>query len=542
MAIGGAIIGLIANLAPWRKGVRDADRVVKEGLNERSLEPFNRGVDRATGRMGAMGKGLGSAFTGLGTIIGGLGIYAALDKTRDLLEKSMSAFDNYEDAIVKVRFAADTLPPALARAFDVAKTQKLAADLRKALGINETNSLGVYADFLTRGFNPAQANRMLVLAANAAVASGQPIETTADTIAKAFNGTLRPLRSLGIEINETKDKLGDIERAGAAVTAKFGKLGVELVDPVDHLRANLDQLYVVLGGRISPILNPIIQRVADFAEGLGQTEEGRRTLDGIGQSLVGMIETLPKLIGGVNLLLNVARTGYGVWSTVIGAIIQGIDLLFGKITGTAGMIDGLVIKTLSQIGARIAKFLNESTAGQLLQKVYGIDASKFEETFAKGVAQGDEIMRKGAEQWDQAGENHFAIGMREQGMAAIQRGVDGMRDGWNAATGEGSDLAAFFNRTADAAKSAREKATASVTQEIDGAGSVKFAGAPAVKEEAQKKAEAVRKAQDKSRDDHEDALSKQAARANVRPGGFNISITPVLSRGADRTMMRPARR
>lgn len=527
MAIGGAIIGLIANLVPWRKGVRDADRVVKESLNERTLEPFNRGVDKAESKMKGLGKGgLRNPFGAISGALAGLGMFGIFNEVREVVSKSVRAFDEYEDALVKVRFAADAIPDAMKRGFNVGRVKALARDIRNALGIGETQSVGVFADFLTRGFNAEQAMRNLTLAANAAVATGKPIEATADIISNAFNGNLRGLKELGISISETGNKIRDIESAGAAVTAKFGKIGVELVDPVDQLNANMEHLYVVLGERIAPILNPIVERVADFIGGLGETEEGRRALEGVGNALLRIMEVLPRVVGGFRILLGWLRASFGAVEFLYASLGGGLDWLWKKFSGSADLINGLILRMVSEIGSVITDFLNDSTAGNVLKKLLGIDKITLP-NFQLGVEKGNEMMKRGAEQFDRE-ESIGTKAFRETGLAEFKRGIAGVMEGWKGATGDGGDLADFFTRTADANKAAREQAMRSVTSQVDRAQGVPFAGAPAIAEVKQKEAEAAKKAKEKSAADHEKELARQASARDAWGAWGNTNGRPIV--------------
>ncbi len=306
-------LGLTFDLSAWRKGVRNAAGIVKQGLGDKALTPFQRGVKKTLAsvkkRFISFGKVVSTALkTALGPIATLFALAAILAGIKKMLTGSLQAFRDYSDSVTKLDASLRTLNGVNVEA---AKQQvkELGEQLRLSMGIKAAETNAAFSTFITRGFDLRQARQLTLLAANYAKKSGKPITDVTKQIADAANGSVDAMKKLGVEINTTGNKVRDGESAVLALKAAYGDIGSELTNPSERLAAAWNDLAISLGERISPVIEPIIQGFSDFVTGLTQTEEGKQILDGIADALKTSVDWIGKAIQFTTNLVGIIMNG-----------------------------------------------------------------------------------------------------------------------------------------------------------------------------------------------------------------------------------------
>jgi hypothetical protein len=410
-----AIVGLKFDLDPWRKGVASAATLVKKGLSDKTLGPFDKAVRRTVFTMrktfAPVGKYIGgvlrTAFSPLTALLGAGGTIFLVKKA---LTESLAAYREYSDSVTTLRAAIESLGEGIDTAPLLADAKQLGDQLRLAMGIQGGETNRALATLLTRGFDPAQARQLAILAANYAKTTGKELKDVTKQIADAANGSVDAIKELGVEITVTGDRVADAEAAVIALKGAYGDIGADLANPSERLAAAWNELYVALGERISPILEPIIQGFADLVTGLTQTEEGREYLDQVAESLGKGIEMATKFTKGIISFTEMVI--FGAKATVA-AVLEAVLEIQGAINGlisslpASGLIGeklfGADFETISRNQKDMAKVLGEDMRANLAQ---------FEEAQAAFMSgQGtsgsalralDQIMQEGADTRNQS--------------------------------------------------------------------------------------------------------------------------------------------
>lgn len=325
----GIMMGLNFDLSSWRRGVKKAGAIVKKGLDgEKATGGLRKGLKKVQGTAKKSFRKIGgfmkSAFSsGLAPLLGLLAGGAILAGMKKVLSGSLAAFRNYQDSITTLNAALKTTGETnLEGARE--EVEALGEQLRLTMGIAQADTNNAFSNFITRGFDRGQAEQLTVLAANFAKKTGKPIEDVQKVIADAANGSVDAMKELGIEITATGNRVADGNRAVLAMKDAYGDIGSDLVNPSEQLNANLDQLRVMLGERISPLLEPLIQGVSDFVAGLTQTEEGREYLDQVAGALEWIINNAKALIVNVSNLVEMVKAGGKVMVGLVEVYINGM--------------------------------------------------------------------------------------------------------------------------------------------------------------------------------------------------------------------------
>lgn len=336
-----ANVGLNFDLSAWRNGIRRASNVVKTGLGPAVMRPFDRAWDATIGRMR---RGF-RAFTGgisnmmksaLGPVVAFLGVRAVANRLVGAFRRGMDAVRDYDDSLTVVRRSLQAMG---VQDVDGATSaiSKLAQHLRRTMGVAVTETNKAFSQLLTRGFDERQAERLTVLAANMAKQTGQPIEDIVRRIADAADGSVSGLRRLGVQIDATGDAATDGARAMDTLWAQFGGVGGELVNPSEQLAAAWEQVYLVLGQKLAPILEPLIQYVADFVEGLSNTEAGEAALERVVGAFKGVVEWVKMVIRRISNFVEVVRVAgdfiVGLWKSIFPRLLSIFMDFLGRIPG-----------------------------------------------------------------------------------------------------------------------------------------------------------------------------------------------------------------
>lgn len=463
-----AVVGLGVDLTAFREGMKNAGEAVRRSLNADTLKGLNNGIADAVKKVRASISGAGGGkndkdasknpFAGLRGIIAGLGLVALGHQFKQVISEALAEYRKFADSEAIVKSAIASLPEALSKAFNPAAFASFRENLRLALGVGGAELNTVFSDFITRGFDVGQARQLSLLAANYAAKTGKPIADVSRKIADAANGSVDAIKELGVQVANTGNLVADGEAAVLALKAAYGDIGTELVNPSQQLKANLQELYVTLGEKLSPVLEPLIQGVADFVAGLMKTAEGKEILDGIVESIK----------FGIDWMMQAAISAEGLFRTLKGAVVAFGNFLAGFV---ATVIQGAIAAVRAIPGA------------SELFGLMGIDL---------GGAQ-DFSGRVG----DLARQNMQAA------IAEATKGLDIYL------TGKGSAIEATTTSLVSGGRIAREAAQENVRREMAASKGETFAGSVAYQKEEQKAADAAAKAEEKARQERERALEKQ---------------------------------
>lgn len=443
-------IGMGINLNGWRDDLKKASTAVGQNLNEKSLARFDLGLRRIGSRLGAgmlvpirmFGSALSSAFSPLLGLAGGALTLGALTMG---LRAARDAAREFGDSRATLDAALDTLT-----GIDTAAARKevesLGRTLQLALGIPLAETNKTFGDFVTRGFDLEQARQLTVLSANYARKSGKPLADVARAVGDAANGSVEAMKILGVQVVTTGNRVNDAKAAVLALKAAYGDVGTDLVNPSDHLRANINALAIDLGQVILPILEPLVQGAADFAAGLAGSEEGRQVLEKIGTmlgSLMVRIVSFPEMLIASWDVITIYLER--LVNDIMAMIFDKIDILIGGLPGGQKLLDAIGLDA-----AGLTTALDEQSAELTRQ----LDAAAQRAIKAKQA---------------------FSSGLSQEAAAG------------------GGGILGFFDRMIKAGAEKRQQATQQVQQYQAKTKDETFAGKPAVDREREKAAQALQK-------------------------------------------------
>jgi hypothetical protein len=499
MTTGAPSAALRLDLNPWKQGLNKASALVKSTLDgPKALSSLDKAGTSLGGKLGKIFGGLGGSLSGaLGGVLGPLAaigtVAGGLILVKNVLIDSVTAARNYNDSLVELRSALQFAELAQSNFTGVINPAEIANQersviqlgntIRTALGFSAADVNRSYATFLTRQFKGPQAEQLTILAANFAQKTGKPLQDIVKKIADAANGEVGALKELGLEIDATGNKALDAENALKVLLAAGSGLGNDLVNPSQEFSAALQNISLLIGQEILPLIDPLIQGTADFLNGLTQTEEGRAAIEGIGTAVGFVIDSLFTV------------------SSIIGKVIDLAVANFNQLESTVRLIANKLLEIIIQT-LRDIPFFDDVLAAA------GFDPETLQKSFADSA---------------KTAFSDFEKASKESNYALV-----------NLFKGENTSAAGnFIERTTEAGKGLRESARQDLIDRQGSANAADLVGGAArqdteAKEKAQQE-QAAQKAQQKA----DQSAQKQAGRfsgsANVEPGS-KVSVTVVSNR------------
>ena len=355
-----ANVGLGFDVSAFRKGVTNASQIVRRGLGDDALKPFNRSVAKSARNMRRKFRNATRSISrGLFSIQGlvlGLGVAKLASEIRELGQESR----DLADSVTLLRTAAE----AEGVEINTRRFEQLAQDIQRTLGVSAVETNRAAAMFLGRGFNADQSAELARLSASAMKAFNLSGDRASRLIADALNGSEEAVKRIGIEFESTGDEIQDAAILSAKLRARFDELGADLVNPSERLDGILMSIRQTLGGEILQTLDPILIKVGDFLAGweVADMENNIRqvgtVLGGIGITVGRIVDLVQSLIAlgseifaqiGVGISTNV-RYVESVLRDFIPALIKRmLAEALGNVVDTIGNLPG-GDKILARIG------------------------------------------------------------------------------------------------------------------------------------------------------------------------------------------------
>lgn len=295
---------------------------------------FQRGAKSASGTMKDLGQGmqsLGGNLTVLGAPFLALGAVAE------------NAFDTMDDA-------ADQLGAVIKSTGGAAGvTQQaallLGAQLQELSGINRANIVSGEAMLLTfTNIGHDVFPRTTKAALDLSVAMKQDMKSSAIQLGKALNDPITGITALtrvGVTFSKTqKDMIQTMVDAGNVAGAQgiilteiekeFGGSAAAAADPIDHLRATLNDLAIDIGVALQPVLEAVIPVVQDFAKHIS---EFLTTMSDNGDNTVGIILAIGAGLAIIGPIIAVIGSGIAAIGGLLAVVLSPIGLIIAAVVG-----------------------------------------------------------------------------------------------------------------------------------------------------------------------------------------------------------------
>lgn len=269
MAMNNATIGLGINLGTLRTQTAQAAGILRTGLS-----------GSLNGVFGGLGAQLG------GALAAGLSTAAVVSFSRRAIEAS----DRLGDSVINLRAALQSVGNANVDA-TIASVRELGDQVRLAFGFVDAETNQAFAQFINRGFSPEQARELTNLAAVFARRVNRPLEETSASIAGILNGNLGTMSTLGVQVQETGDKVADTQRALTALREVAANTGTALTDSPDRAAANWEALLATIGDGLMPTFDALNNAIADFNAGF-RDQSGQKLFEDINAEMAKTLDFL----------------------------------------------------------------------------------------------------------------------------------------------------------------------------------------------------------------------------------------------------------
>lgn len=289
---------------------------------------FQRGAKNAAGTMQDLGSGmqkLGTNLTAIGAPFAGVAFVAA------------KAWDEFDDVIDQT----NAVLTSTGGAAGVTKNQVLALadEIQKQTGVLKTNVIAGEDMLLTfTNIGKTVFPRATKAAVDLSVAMKQDMKSSAIQLGKALNNPIEGISSLtrvGVTFtDQQKDmiaqmvKVGDVAGAQGVILKEiekeFGGSAAALADPIDHLKASINDLSIDVGGALTDSLNKVIEVAMPFIDSLIEWVDNN-------QQLVGTVLLVGSALAVIGPIIALIGTGLTAIGGLLAVVFSPIGLIIGAV-------------------------------------------------------------------------------------------------------------------------------------------------------------------------------------------------------------------
>ena len=179
------------------------------------------------------------------------------------------------------------------------------------VGVQDDKLRPSFARLLRSTEDVTQAQKLLNLALDISVATGKDVDTVAAALGKAYDGNAASLGRLGLGIDSSILKSGDLDLIMGTLTKTFGGFADKEAKTFDGqlriVNIRIDELKENIGAKLLPVLGDLLSKVNEVAKGFsGEDPQGLSArarelageMDGNGAySLGGSIRELTNALG-----------------------------------------------------------------------------------------------------------------------------------------------------------------------------------------------------------------------------------------------------
>lgn len=262
-----------------------------------------------------------------------------------------------EDQTSQKQLAASIKASTKATDTQIATVEQWIDTTQRAVGVADDELRPAYARIIrsTKDFEKAQ--RLLRLALDVSAATGKPLKTVTEALAKAYDGSNTALTKLGLGYDKAKLKAMDFDDIQKSLEGRFAGAALDKAQTYEGVMARfaitMDELKETLGAAILPYLQDLAEYGIKVAQAFGKNgvagamaelkfimqtllydENG--ALNQAGITLNELIGKLNFVVKAFNTLSNAAGASPGVFLT---EKLTGIDF-----TPTFGTVDPLAAR------------------------------------------------------------------------------------------------------------------------------------------------------------------------------------------------------
>jgi hypothetical protein len=216
-----------------------------------------------------------------------------------------------------------------------------------------------------------ESQKLLNIALDVSTATGKPLETVANALGKAYDGNAASLGKLGLGLDSTILKSGDMNKITTALAENFGGFATQRAETfsgkMDRLKIAFDEGKETVGAfvldAITPLVTLIVEKVVPTVSNLSNTLG--KTLGPVFTNIAAFIkETLIPNLGALWEYIN--KFIIPIFKESLTPVLSGIKTVFGAVgdlvkenTGFFKLL-GVGLTAFLVIAKPIAKFIGET--------------------------------------------------------------------------------------------------------------------------------------------------------------------------------------
>jgi hypothetical protein len=336
----------------------------------KSLTTANKDVDGFGDKVGKVGAAVGAAFVAAAAAAGAYAVKIGVDsvnaaiadeKAQTQLATAITAATgatNAQIAAVEMQITKTSL------ATGVADDQ-----LRPALGrlVLATNSTST-------------AQGLLNTALDVSAATGKPLETVTNALAKAYEGNTTALGKLGVGYGAAELKGKDFNTIVGELNTQFGGAAATAAGTyqgqIDKLKVGFDEAKESLGVALLPVIQTFITFLNDTALPAVLKVVGAFTdkESGLNQGITNVTDTLKnvaepiweglvKAFGFIKEALAGSKTEFESFANVVKTVAPVLGTVLGGVITVIGKIASVVLALIAKVAGAIAPILNTAIDG-----------------------------------------------------------------------------------------------------------------------------------------------------------------------------------
>ena len=153
----------------------------------------------------------------------------------------------------------------------IASVEKYIAATQLRVGVQDDKLRPSFARLLRSTDDVTQAQKLLNLALDISVATGKDVDTVAAALGKAYDGNTASLGRLGLGVDSTILKSGDLDLIMGTLTKTFGGFADREAKTFDGqlriVNIRIDELKENIGKNLLPVLGTLLEKVNVVAQG-----------------------------------------------------------------------------------------------------------------------------------------------------------------------------------------------------------------------------------------------------------------------------------
>ena len=277
-------------------------------------------------KLGGFGKAAGAAFAAAGVAALAYAGGALVEATKNAIADE-EAQKNLALTLKNTTSATDA---------QIAAVEDYITQVSLSKGITDDELRPAFERLSRSTKSTEESQKLLNIALDVSTATGKPLETVAAALSKAYDGNAASLGKLGLGLDSTILKSGDMDKITTALAENFGGFATQRAETfsgkMDRLKIAFDEGKETVGGfildAITPLVSLIVEKVVPAVSNLSETLG--KTLGPVFTKLAGFFKET--FIPGMTALYDyLNKYLIPIFKVTLTPVIQGVKNIFGAI-------------------------------------------------------------------------------------------------------------------------------------------------------------------------------------------------------------------